>query len=98
MTTAAHTHAKDVSFTNRKRARECATQTHLLKVLRRRPLDHGSPVETHPTRYVAAIMSDTPLAQAHHEASDEAALPVRCCAGRGDQVAHLPFWESMLGD
>ena len=41
----------------------------------------------HPTRYVAAIMSDTPLAQAHRQASDEAALPVRCCARRGDHVA-----------
>ena len=31
--TAAHAHAKDVSFTNRECASECARQTHLLKVV-----------------------------------------------------------------
>ena len=39
----------------------------------------------HPTKYVAAIMSDTPLAQAHRQASDEAASPagaVLCSARR----------------
>ena len=87
VTTAEHTHARDVSVTNRERASECATQHTCSRSYDIGLLTTSLFGGTHPATYVAAIMSDPPLAQAHREAADDAALPVRGCARRGDHVA-----------